>query len=352
VAVLILAFATLLGFFSPTAYAGDRDVSVMTRNLYVGTGLNNVVAAKSFPEVVAAVTQDFDNVLANDFRKRAKGVATEIAVLRPDVVGLQEVSLWRQQAVADTVAGVSAPNADTVVFDHLELLQKELAARGAHYVAVATEIDSDIELPRSNPASPNGFSDVRITDREVVLVRAAVAARVSNPQTGAYTAQLTLNTPSGPKPLSRGWASIDLALGGRTVRILSTHLDSELTGPIQVAQGAEVLALAQASPYPVIVLGDFSSAADGSTTATAPNMVAGGLSDAWRVAQPRNAGRTCCLPERLDDLTLPSARIDYVFTRGPWRVEGALRTGILPFQLSAPYWASDHFGVYAALELK
>ena len=182
-AVLALACAAV-----PAAAAradGGRHVSALTRNVYLGTGLTNREAATTFPDFVDAVSQDWANVVANDFPRRAKA-ATEIQFSPlPDVVGLQEVSLWRDQLVSDAVQGNRTPNATHVVYDFLPILQAELAARGIPYTAVSTSTNADAEAPRTNPASPTGFTDVRVTDRDVTS-GARVSPRASRTRmTGA-----------------------------------------------------------------------------------------------------------------------------------------------------------------------
>ena len=110
--VLIIAVA---GFLVPAVSAqageGGPKLTVLTRNIYQGTDLTNVVTATTFPGFVAAVTQDWGNVVATDFPARARALAAEVRQVRPDVIGLQEVSLWRDQLVSDTVTGAPAPNA-------------------------------------------------------------------------------------------------------------------------------------------------------------------------------------------------------------------------------------------------
>jgi endonuclease/exonuclease/phosphatase family metal-dependent hydrolase len=137
--------------------------------------------------------------------------------------------------------------------------------------------------------------------------------------------------------------------------VFDTHLETAETtagAAVQVAQGNEALDLIDASRYPVIALGDFNSAADGSTTPTYANLVAE-LQDAWTSVQPFNPGRTCCLPELLDRFQAPSERIDLILTEGSWHAGLAVRAGVLPFRLSPPpLWASDHLGVFATLELR
>lgn len=347
--------AVLVGAVMPAAAAhadGGPKLTVMTRNLYLGTGLTNTVTAASFPEFVAAVTQNWANVVATDFPARAEALATEIDRTRPDVIGLQEVSLWREQQVSDAVTGTVTPNAHDVVYDFLALLQAELAAAGSPYTAVSTSTNADVEAPRVNSASPNGFTDVRLTDRDVILVRAPLTPKFTNPADGRFAAQLTIPSVGGPVTFTRGWTSIDYRQSARsTVRVFNTHLEVQnppVAGLVQVAQGNEFLRLIGASPHPVVALGDFNSAADGSATPTYGNLT-GLLTDAWT----SGGGDTCCQSELLDTPE-PSAssRIDLVLTRGPWRVDRIALTGDTPFRTApAPLWASDHYGVVARLAL-
>jgi endonuclease/exonuclease/phosphatase family metal-dependent hydrolase len=318
-----------------------QTLTVMTRNLYLGTGLTNVVGVRSTAQVVAAATEDWAHVQANDLRARASALADEIADAGPDVVGLQEVTLWREQSPADLEP---VPNARTVVLDALALLQAALERRGARYEAAAVSMNADLEVPRRGP---DGLVDLRITDRDVLLVREA--DRASNPRNGHYGATLTL--PSRPRPIRniRGWVSIDYRLGGATVRVVSPHL--EVGSPreaarVQEAQGEELLHLVRASPHPVILLADANSGADGSTATYAE--LTSALHDAWTTAHPVQPGPTCCQAELLDNRAgRESRRIDLVLSSEDWLVDRVARSGTEPFEEHPPLWASDHFGVVA-----
>ena len=345
--------------FAPAAAqasGGAKHVDVLTRNIYLGTGLTNVVSATTFSDFVQAVGTDWGNVVANDFPRRAKALATEIQLTQPDVVGLQEVSKWSDQTPADSVLGNPTPNASNVVYDFLMILKNELAARGLSYTDVSLSTNADVEAPRPNPASLDGYTDVRLTDRDVILVRSSLASKFSNAHDGHYATQFTVVTLGGPVSFTRGWTSIDYALGGgKTVRIFNSHLETEDVPPVQEAQGTEALGIINSSPYPVIALGDYNSAADGSNTDTYANLIAGGLKDAWTdVWGSLNPGRSCCQDELLNTLKAPTERIDLVLTKGSsLDADLALRTGWLPFRLSpAPLWASDHFGVYADVAVR
>jgi endonuclease/exonuclease/phosphatase family metal-dependent hydrolase len=344
----LLAVVCVLAAMLPAGGAmapGAPQITVMTQNMYVGTGLTDTFEVSSWSGLVAAVSQDWANLLANDIPTRAGALADEIARVRPEVVGLQEVSLWRDQTPSD-VRTHSTPNATHVAFDFLAILLSELCARGLPYTSVATSMNADVEAPR---LGPGGLVDLRVTDRDALLVRADVATRAGNPVHGHYTAQRSLPFLTGPVRNTRGWTSIDYRLDpGPTVRVFETHL--ELDAPdargIQRLQGDEALAIIAASPYPVIALGDFNAPADASDTYRDLTEV---LDDAWTSARPSDPGPTCCQAELLADADgREDIRIDLVLTSEDATATHVDRIGDQPFRSHPPpVRASDHFGVTA-----
>ena len=100
-----------------------KPVTVMTRNLYLGADINRPVAAAlaaqdagaTGPQIVQvlAVATDATRAIvdATDFPTRSKLLAREIAGARPDLVGLQEVALWRSGPLELDKVGL--PNAET-----------------------------------------------------------------------------------------------------------------------------------------------------------------------------------------------------------------------------------------------
>jgi endonuclease/exonuclease/phosphatase family metal-dependent hydrolase len=327
----------------------DTEITVMTRNLYVGTPVGDVFGASTWPELVEAGSQAWATLLASDFPTRAAALADEIAQARPDVVALQEVTLWRDQTPSDVMTQPT-PNAIHVAFDFLAILRGELSARGVRYTAVATSTNVDLEFPRLDPGV--GLVDLRLTDRDVLMVRADLANRFSNPGHGHYTAQFSEPFLTGPVTSTRGWTSIDYRPDPTTtMRILNTHLEvgGPDTGTTQEQQADQFLAMVAASPHPVIALGDFNSPADGSSTPTYRKLTAV-LPDAWASARPADPGWTCCQPPPLaDPVGHEFARIDLVLTSEDWPVTRVARTGDRPFRAVPPVWASDHFGVTARI---
>ena len=99
-------------------------VTVMTRNLYLGADINRPVraaAGRTGPEALIALGQANHEVREivdhTDFAVRSRLLAAEIAAARPDVVGLQEVALWRSGPMELDQLG--RPNAATVDYDFL-----------------------------------------------------------------------------------------------------------------------------------------------------------------------------------------------------------------------------------------
>jgi len=328
----------------------DTEITVMTRNLYVGTPVGDVFGASTWPELVEAGSQAWATLLASDFPTRAGALADEIAQARPDVVGLQEVTLWRDQTPGDVMARPT-PDATHVAFDFLEILREELDARDVPYTPVATSTNADVEFPRLDPAA--GPVDLRLTDRDVLMVRTDLADRFDDPQEGRYMAQFSEPFLVGPVTSTRSWTSIDYRPDpATTVRILNTHLEvrDAVTGTAQQQQGDEFLAIVAASPHPVIALGDYNSPADGSSTPTYRNLTAV-LHDAWVSQRPDDPGWTCCQALPLaDPVGREFTRIDLVLTSEDWSVAEVARTGDQPFRAAPPpLWASDHFGVTARI---
>jgi endonuclease/exonuclease/phosphatase family metal-dependent hydrolase len=218
---------------------------------------------------------------------------------------------------------------------------------GARYEVAAEIQSSDVELP-----SATG-QDIRLTDRDAILVRRGV--KVTDPRAGLYAARAVYPFFGGAVlvPAPRAWTSVVAKVHGRSFLFFNTHLETEQVPPVQVAQGLEAIAILGAQPLPVIAVGDFNSAADGSTTPTYANLLAAGLRDAWPMARPRSEGLTCCQREDLrNPLSQLSSRIDLVLSRGVPGGVAAIRVGSQPFERTrSGLWPSDHEGVVAVVRV-
>jgi endonuclease/exonuclease/phosphatase family metal-dependent hydrolase len=364
VAVLVAAVAAFGGATSARADSGTT-LKVMTQNLYFGADLTPVIQAPNPSAFFAAVAAAYNQGVASDWNGRAMQWAKEIAAAKPDLVGLQEAVQWRTQFPSDFS---SRTDATTVAADFTNLLIADLATLGVPYTVAGADtghpaIDTgyDVEAPGSFPGPFPLYTDVRVTQHDVILARQESRLKVSNPQTGQYAARITIPTVVGQIPLPWAWASVDASVGGHTFRFATTHLDS-ISAQAQIAQAQEFLTGAGSTTLPLVWVGDFNSDADATTitgippdTATYQDIVAAGLTDTWAAVNPSDPGYTCCEAANLDNPqpTLDE-RIDHVFTRGPWQAVSASLVGAGPADktTTSNLWPSDHAGVIAKLNLQ
>lgn len=318
----------------------------MTRNLYLGADLSPALRATSDSQLISAVTAMFAQVVATNFPERAKALAEEVAAAQPDLIGLQEVVVWRSQFPADFL---SQPNATTVESDFLQLYIGALAERGLHYVPVAISTNFDLEVPRQ---TASGLQDIRLTDRDVILARSDFKTRnqIADAQFGSFSTNLVVSVAGRSFKITRGWTSVDITVGGKPFRFVTTHLES-FSAAVQVAQGNELLGGPGKTELPFILAGDFNSSADGTGTATYGNLIASGLLDAWTLAGS-GAGYTCCQAEDLRNPTSAlESRIDLVLFRS-FNVIGVDIVGENPADCtSSGLWPSDHAGVVTTLRM-
>lgn len=324
------------------------SITTMTRNVYLGADIDRVLGVSSPADIPGVVAGVWATVQATDFPERARALAWEVAITRPDVVSLQEVGLWRT-GPGDSCAGGTAPATD-VVYDYLALLQAELERRGARYVVASSLVNFDGELCGFVDGA---FTDVRYTDRDAMLVRADLP--VANSASGHYAAAVSLLVGGAvPITIPRGWVAADVQVGTRWVHAVGTHLEVESPpsfGAVQELQAAELSGMLAAETGPVLLAGDFNSAADGSTTATYADLVAAGYRDPWPALRPSTDGFTCCFEESLRSGTL-TTRIDLTLARNgpePWFT---FRVGSRPWERTrSGLWPSDHAGVVAVFRL-
>ena len=195
---------------------------------------------------------------------------------------------------------------------------------------------------------------VTLKDRDVLLVNSKTRGlHWSNARHGNYAAQQVFTPPirgAASVSFNRGWASIDGKYRGERFHLSSTHLETAAVPAVQAAQAAEFLAGPARGRGADIALGDFNSAADGSTTATYAALTSR-FRDAWRIND--DPGPTCCQDPTLTNPESKLAiRIDLILSRRGARPVEAHRVGVAPFQAKPPLWPSDHAGVVATFRLR
>jgi endonuclease/exonuclease/phosphatase family metal-dependent hydrolase len=295
-AAFVAGVAAVVAVVAPAAAHADAppgQVKVMTRNLYLGADLTPALEASGQVGLAIAAQGIWNNVHQTAFPTRAKLLAAEIADNKPDLVGLQEVALWRGDY--DSQDGPLTA-ATTTEVDFLALLMKQLKKQGVDYRIVQKQQEMDIESPLSgyaegcagpeNGSWPNRCAgDGRLTMRDVILANDSKKANVKTKfeHSAQYPDEDSLQVVvAGILPLvvHRGWEFTEANVRGTKFRFLNTHLEafdngsfgSTGQGEVREAQANDLVeklgdpgvsvpgpATRQAAGTPVVAVGDYNS---------------------------------------------------------------------------------------------
>ena len=374
-AVALLAIALACTAFAGIAQAKARGslVNVMTRNLYLGADLTPAIESKSTSEFIEANGGIYRQVEATNFPVRAKGLAKEILQNEPDLVGLQEVALWRTAPPSLGPVFSGKPEATTVKYDFLQLLMAQLNKKKALYKPVIVQDEFDFEAPANANGVPgdgpgggqgvlaNAETNARLTMRDVILKRLHSGVATSNPKSGNFSHLLVVKV-AGSKEISvtRGWTSVDAKVrGSKKFHFVNTHLeafDNEAEYPSVRAQQASELVEPggpATSGLPVILLGDLNS--------DVKTEVKPGDGQAYQVMtkagfRERAASKPtgCCIDSSYDLKTGSNAemnhKVDHIMTSSPKLVK-LLASKVTGRSKTNGYWDSDHAGLFSSLDL-
>jgi endonuclease/exonuclease/phosphatase family metal-dependent hydrolase len=345
-----------------------KEVRVMTRNLYLGADLTPAIGAKSLTELVAANGKILREVTANDFPTRAEGLADEILATRPDLVGLQEVALWRT-APPSLAPLQTGPSATTVRYDFLQELLDELnPSKGKpQYEVVVVQQEFDFEAPADeneiagdgNAAQgiPDAEINGRLTMRDVILARHGAGVQTWNEQGANFEVLLPVKILGAELPVARGWTATDAKVrGSHPFRFVNTHLEA-FQPEIRAAQAGELVAPSgpATSELPVVLLGDLNS--DDDTVEGADRLAYEVLLGAGMVERSTNNPLSCCLDSSLLAVGAGGSiadfdhQVDHIMTRDPSVVtlRSSSVTGLTPVN---GFWNSDHAGVLSSLTIR
>ncbi len=317
-----------------------EPLTVMTYNVYVGGSTDRLLVVENLLQVPQEVANMYNNVIASDFPGRAAAIAKSIKTYQPHLIGLQEISLIRRQSPGDRLTG--GEPAEEVLFDFLEIMMEALQTEGLNYQVAAKVQNFDIEMPMG---SFTEYDDVRLTDFDVILARSDVT--VSRPVSMNYNSKLTIDDLF--IEVLRGYVAIDATVSGTTYRVVNTHLEAEALGKeSRVTQAQELVNNLQDETLPIILLGDFNTAApDG---AAYQILLSAGYVDVWQMDSV-GTGNTCCQDDDiLNEVSDHTVRIDQIFVRN-LEIPASVTThtiGDKPSdRLPSGLWPSDHAGVAA-----
>jgi endonuclease/exonuclease/phosphatase family metal-dependent hydrolase len=377
-AILSLLSVGVLALLGTPAEAkpGAPKAKVMTRNVYLGADLTPGIEAKNFPELVDAAGDILDEVDANRFEVRAKGLAKEILDRRPHLVGLQEAALWRDAPCGSPFLPPQATHVREGG-NFIRLLMDELNDGGKRYRVAVKQPEFDFETPANTDHSPDHSCDIqgRLTMRDAILVRRHARVKTNDPRSENFETLLQVRVSGVPVNVTRGWTAIDASVkGGPRFRFVNTHLeafDNQPTGNTtnqgtQVDNGqvrkAQALELIQdggpaTGNRPVILLGDLNSDVK---TAIRPGDGAAN----WALLKAGFAERStrdplsCCLETSL--MKFPEGggvksdfdhKVDHIMTGNPGEI-GRVRQGVTGRKPRNGFWSSDHAGLFSVLKFR
>lgn len=347
-----------------------KVVRTMTRNLYLGANLLPAIGAKSLPEFVVANGQILREVTENNFPVRAEGLADEILEQKPDLVGLQEVALWRTAPPSLTPVLTGEPTATTVRYDFLEELLAELnGGKGkdgkgkSQYEVVIVQNEFDLEAPADEnkvagdgpePAIADAEINGRLTMRDVILARRGAGVQTWNEQGANFKVLLPAPILGKVVPIKRGWTATDAKVrGSHAFRFVNTHLEA-FEPNVRAAQAGELVAPGgpATSDLPVVLVGDLNS--DDDTVSGADRLAYEVLLGAGMVERTTNNPLSCCIDSSLLAVGKGGSeadfdhQVDHIMTRDPETVtlQSSAVTGIQPVN---GFWDSDHAGITSAL---
>lgn len=386
--VVALCLALLPGAADAKGKKKGHQLTVMTRNLYLGADLSPALQSTTIGGAVDAGYQIEQQVHHTQFPTvRAALLAKEILKQKPDVVGLQEGAWWRTGPydLSAVTSGPKATQTDPAGGDFLTDLLTQLNKKGKkgkkakpiRYKIASVEQEFDFELPVNQGsgglgACPAQCHNERLTMRDAILVRKGAGIKLSNAQGGHFNTLLrakvggVLNV-----DVTRGWAAANVKAHGRKVHVVDSHLeafDSQASnagsdgltypkGGIREAQAKELIGAAgpATSKLPTILLGDFNSDSPVHGDQVDPGdalayraLLAGGWSE--RAFTPPPFG--CCIQD--SNLSNPSSagithRVDHIMSNNK---KIKFQKGGLTSTYANGLWSSDHFGVWSRLLVK
>jgi endonuclease/exonuclease/phosphatase family metal-dependent hydrolase len=345
---LVIAVAASLSQPSRSLAAEPDRVTVMTRNLYLGSDLGGIQSASSFSELLNEAGEVFHDVDATKPRLRMRALGAEILRLRPDLVALQEVSLWRLGPPDGAPLGGTP--ATTVRYDFLKLLLSRLNKGRKRYRVVGVQNQADAEIPADTIETGNDTPEIdgRLTDRDAILARVGVGVRTRRTAGGHFENRLEVTVAGFTAGLDRGWISTLANVRGTAFKLVNTHLEAA-DATVRTAQADELVRAggpARSARLPVVLIGDVNSDDDSVSVANRGAFLR--IAQAGFVARSTSRPSCCYQSELLDDpASFFDHQVDHVLVnRRRIRLGRSSVTGIA---MTGGRWHSDHGGVFSAL---
>jgi hypothetical protein len=359
---LILALAVALMIPASASAKSPPTITVMSRNVFLGADLNPAISATGIPQAIDGAGTVWNELQATKFAERAVPLAREIKASKADLVGLQEVALWRKQTPSDGGAPPINPGATaatTVEIDFLAELRKHL---GNSYKVVVVQEEFDAELPvdadandaTGNAALSGADFDARLTMRDVILVKRGSKVKVGKTRKGHFETRFEPMIAGLFKlPVDRGWASVEARVGKRKLRVIDTHLEAFGDPKIREAQAKELTKGPLKTKTQVVLVGDLNSGVKRHKQPEKPGDDLAFKALAKFGLKDNGAVQTCCYDSVFDVNATFDHTVDHVLTKPGLRTIKSSVTGNDKGERTpSGLWPSDHGGVISRIRLR
>jgi endonuclease/exonuclease/phosphatase family metal-dependent hydrolase len=234
----------------PAAASASADVSVMTRNMYVGANLLPLATAQPGEEFENAAAERLREVDASEPDARMTVMAREIVRADVDFVNLQEATAWYTGPKDDPA------KAPWTRWDYLAALKRELRALGRPYYVVTSSRPLDLEGPSSLGV------DVRFKTGNAILLRKRSGIRIDRAVSGAFPTQLRIPTQAiGTVETTRGFNYVDFTVDGEKARLVNAHPEA-FSADIRLTQTKELVSGPLRTKRRLILAGDLNTGPD------------------------------------------------------------------------------------------
>ena len=315
----------------PSAQAASKKgttITVMSRNLFLGADLIPLATTPPGAQFEQTAQNMFAGVSAQDPNARMKLVAGEIAKAKPDLVGFQELSLWRTGP---------AP-ASTVAYNYIKTILAQLKKLHQSYRVVTIKQGFNVEGPMG------GGSDVRLTLGDAIIARKGV--KVKHARSGIFKNQLTIPTQAiGNVVTERSYNQLDATVHGVTVHVVNTHLEA-YSPDFRLKQAKELVKGPLRSKLPTILIGDLNSGPNLPKAEDRPPYQA----IAKAGFKPERTAKFSCCFDNLTDKTGWDHNVDWIMAKPRLKLVRSYITGSETTR--AGVHPSDHGGVVSVLRLK
>jgi hypothetical protein len=376
-------------------FTRSGEVTLMTRNLYLGSDLSPALASATPQQFADANGQILNNVDASNFPARAVSLAAEIKSKNADLVGLQEAALWRTQTPPDSFSGRDTP-ATQVRYDFIASLLGELnkgadpqgcakiqrkaekkgktpAPCNSGYSLLYAQPEFDFEGPANTDANTGtGVTlaggaimgadiDGRLTMRDAILVKNDPGIRTSAAFGGKFNSLLRVTVGGAVQiNVTRGYVQADVNVRGNKFRLVNAHLeafDSQPSNPVSTggtvgrgeirqAQAKQLLAGPLQAAKPSILIGDLNSNVPG--VQPGDQLAFQAILDGGFLSRTSTPNSCCYQGDLLNNpADTLDHQVDQIVTNKAAIVSKSSSTTTT---FANGLWSSDHAGVASTLE--